>query len=151
MADYESPRPNADRQFVADAATGNNKQIDIGSLATQISETPAVKEYAFLLMQYHSSARDELKRVADTINLEIHVTPAAKDEAMKTRLSGLSGKAFDSTYLRAEIDENRKAIDVFEAELNAGESPTVLRYTRRHLPEIRAHLRIADSLMRVLP
>ncbi len=62
----------------------------------------------------------------------------------------LTGKAFDTTWLRAQITDHQKAIVLFRSELNNGTSTSVIRYTNKHLPELQAHLKMADSLLQVL-
>jgi putative membrane protein len=150
MADYETPSPNADRQFVSTVAVIHLNQLGISRVVAEGAGSNAVKAYAGMLGSYHSVAGEELRRTADTINLEVPTQPDAEHQAVAQRLARLSGTALDTAYLAAQIDEHRKAIALFEAELKVGSSPAVLRYTGKHLPELLIHLGMADSLLREL-
>lgn len=149
MDNYESAGGSPDRQFVADAATSNLNEVNAGLLATAKSTNAGVKGYGQLLAEDHRAAQNELKLIADTINLILPQAPDSVHQAMQQTLSGLSGKSFDTAWLRVQITDHQKTIAFFQSELNNGTSATVLRYTNKHLPELQAHLKMADSLLQV--
>jgi putative membrane protein len=150
MDNYEAAGGSLDRQFVTDAATSNLDEVSAGSLAAAKSTNVGVKGYGQLLAEDHGAAQNELKLIADTINLVLPQTPDSLHQAMQQTLSGLTGKSFDTTWLRAQITDHQKTIVLFQSELKNGTSATVLRYTNKHLPELQAHLKMADSLLQEL-
>jgi predicted outer membrane protein len=148
MKDYESPGPNADRQFVSQLDIVNQNQLKISRPAADAGTQ--VKGYIETIISYHSSAENDLHAIADSINLELAGGPDSLHQSIATRLHGLAGKQFDTTYLQIQIDDYQKAITYFESELEKGKSEIVIRYAKKHLPIFRDHLRLADSLSQTL-
>lgn len=150
MDNYETPGRNQDRQFVMDAATSNLNEVETGSLAAAKSTNAGVKLYGQMIAEDHGAAQNELKLIADTINLTIPQAPDSVHQALCQTLSGFTGKAFDTAWLRLQITDQQKAISLFQVELNNGTQTSVLWYANKHLPGLQAHLKMADSLMQVL-
>jgi putative membrane protein len=76
--------------------------------------------------------------VKDTIDAA-HVT------LMQT-LQGLSGRAFDSTYIVNQVSDHQKTVTDFQTELSSGSRSEVKDYANKYLPKIQMHLQKADSI-----
>jgi putative membrane protein len=62
-------------------------------------------------------------------------------------LQSLPDSTFDTTYLRAQINDHENAVALFQQELANGQDTTVKAYASQYLPVIQMHLTMADSLI----
>lgn len=140
-----------DRAFLAKAAPGNQAEVDVGELVSNKAKNEAVKEFGRWMVSEHGGA----SRTLLTITQEMHgtapsTTPTAEQRAMKTKLEGLSGDAFDRAYLEGMIADHKEDIADYEKEANSGQDRMIKTYAANMLPSLRAHLAEAQDLDRDL-
>ncbi|HVW59565.1 MAG TPA: DUF4142 domain-containing protein [Puia sp.] len=150
---YDIPTPglNAkDLQFLVDASYSNLDEVEMGSLAATKGAGKGVRMLGHMMAEDHGTAQAELKAVADTVRTAVPESADSVHILIKQSLANLSGAAFDSTYLHALVTDHRTAIGLFQSELHSGKDINVKDYARKHLPKIRMHLAMADSLLRTM-
>jgi putative membrane protein len=69
----------------------------------------------------------------------------AKDQALKDKLSGLSGADFDKTYMQAMVKDHQKDINEFQKEANNGSNADLKAFAAQTLPTLQEHLRMAQE------
>ena len=98
----------SDVEIAHAAYTADELDIAYAQIALERSQTPAIREFARLMIKDHTAANDAalalLKRlgVAPKDN-PFSQTLARNGEAKKTELRGLSGAAFDRAYAQNEL------------------------------------------------
>src|SRR3954451_18364010 len=85
----------ADNTFIMKAAQGGMAEVELGKLAQANASSDAVKQFGQRMVDDHSKANDELKRIAADKGVTLPSGPDAKSQATKDRLSKLTGKEFD--------------------------------------------------------
>jgi putative membrane protein len=147
---HNPPLGDTDRQFLVNASYSNLAEVDAGTLASAKGSEAGVKMFGQMMVSDHNTAESELKNIADSNQVSIPDAPDSAHRAMKAMLTTLSGKTFDTTYIRGQITDHQKTIDLFQAEINNGQSQRVQAYAIKYLPKIQMHLAMADSLRQVL-
>jgi putative membrane protein len=137
-----------DRTFAVQASMSNRAEIELGNLALTKASNDSVKYYAQLMITEHTQAQDELKAVADDMDLNVDLEQAlgAEFTAVQQALTGLDATAFDSVYMRSQVLSHQMTIANFQTEAATGGSENVKAYANKYLPHIQMHLDMANRI-----
>ena len=91
-----------------------------------------------------------LKLIAAQVNVTVPLTANSAHQVMAAQLSSLSGHAFDTTYINAEIADHIKTIALFQTEIQSGNNTQVQNLAIQYLPEIEMHLQMAQYIQTIL-
>lgn len=138
----------ADKTFVTKAAQGGQAEVELGQLAEQKAQSQKVKDFGKRMVDDHSKANDQLKQIASQEGVTLPTNLSAKDEALKDRLSKLSGEQFDRAYMRNMVMDHKKDIAEFQKEANSGKDPDVKNWASQTLPTLQSHLQEAQQVHR---
>ena len=136
---------SADQQFVTKAAQGGMAEVELGQLAAQKAQNPQVKQFGQKMVDDHTKANDQLKQVASQEGVTLPTGLDAKDQALKDRLSKLSGDQFDRVYMQHMVQDHKKDIADFQKEANNGKDQQVKQFAQQTLPTLKEHLQMAQQ------
>jgi putative membrane protein len=141
---------DADKTFIMQVSLGNSAEVGAGALASTAGEDSLVKAFAAMMVTDHTTAQGDLKTLGTNVGVDVKDSVDSQHTALLQTLQGLSGRAFDSTYIVNQIADHQKTVDDFQAELNAGSKTEVKDYANKYLPKIQMHLQQADSIATVM-
>jgi len=144
--DAKSGAPSPDSAFIKTAVLDGMAEVDLGNLAATNAESNDVKAFAQKMVADHGKAGDELKTIASQKNVTLPTELDAKHKAVKTRLSNLKGKAFDSAYVSQMLAGHREAVALFQREAKSGKDADVKAFAEKTLPTIQEHLKAVQDL-----
>jgi putative membrane protein len=136
---------SADKKFAMEAAQGGLAEVELGHLAAQKGQSDKVKQFGQRMVDDHSKANDQLKSLAGKDSLTLPTSIDGKDQALKDKLSGLSGADFDKTYMQAMVKDHHKDISEFQKEANSGSNADLKGFAAQTLPTLQEHLRMAQD------
>jgi putative membrane protein len=137
----------SDADFAKAAAEGGVAEVKFGKLAEDKASSKAVKDFGQRMVNDHTKADDNLKTVASRENISIPAEMNAKDRATYSRLSQLSGAAFDRTYARDMVRDHESDISAFRHEANDGKDATIKGFASQTLPTLESHLKQARQML----
>jgi putative membrane protein len=140
---------STDQQFVTNAGYNNVDEIDAGYLASTNAPDTNVRAFGLLMVNDYGGAQSSLVLLADSLGFTVLSSPDPAHVRALSALQMLSGVAFDTTYLRLQINDDQAAITLYQAEQSNGQNAAVKAYASEYLPMIQAHLTAADSLILV--
>ncbi len=135
----------SDQTFATKAAAGGMAEVQLGQLAVSKTTNQQVKDFGQKMVDDHSKANDELKSLAAQENISLPSKPSSKDQALMSRLSGLSGSAFDKAYMSAMVKDHEEDISEFQKEANSGADSGLKNFASKTLPTLKEHLRMAKQ------
>jgi len=135
----------ADSKFVREAAAGGAAEVELGKVAEEKATNEKVKEFGRRMVQDHSKAGDELKTLAAKKGVTVPSGPDAKSKAVMTKLSALSGPAFDKAYMKNMVADHEKDVAEFRKEANSGQDADIKQWAATTLPTLEEHLKIAKD------
>jgi putative membrane protein len=144
-AQTHANRSTADRTFMMKAAQGGMAEVELGTLAKNNGSSPDVKEFGSKMVDDHTAANNELKQIAAKENVTLPTSLDAKDQALKDRLSKLSGPAFDKAYMAAMVKDHEHDVTEFRREASSGQDPEVKQFAAKTLPTLQGHLEMAKT------
>ena len=136
-----------DRTFVMQAGQLSMMEVELGRLAVQRGSSAGVKQYGQEMVEDHTRANQELMQLAMQKKVELPTEMSTQNTAMIDRLSGLSGKCFDTAYKQAMIDSHNQAIALFQAQSQQGQDPQLKAWATQKLPNLQAHLEMVNQML----
>src|SRR5579875_3628479 len=97
-----------DKMFAKMAAMGGTAEIALSQVALQRSQDPKVKKFAAMMIHDHTVLGKGLAVTAQPLGLPTPMVLDPEHRAIRAKLSRLSGKALDSTYLSVMIVDHAK-------------------------------------------
>lgn len=136
-----------DRSWINDQLEDGDEEVRLGRLAQERGGDADVRAFGAMMVEKHTMAGTDLKRIANRHNVPANDSAANKGDDEFERLSKLSGAEFDRAYLDLMVDEHENAIDDLEEKANDNDDHAdVKEWATKALPEVRQHLERARSL-----
>ncbi len=136
-----------DRTFVMQAGQLSMMEVELGRLAVKRGSSAGVKQYGQEMVEDHTRANQELMQLAMQKKVELPTEMSTQNTALIDRLSGLSGRSFDTAYKQAMIDSHNQAIALFQAQSQQGQDPELKAWATQKLPNLQAHLEMVNQML----
>lgn len=137
----------SDRRFVLDAAASGLFEVEAARMASSRAADPELQRYATMLVEDHTAAHEDLRRLASAKGLQLPGQPAGARQRALDRLSRLSGADFDHEFLRSvAMREHQRDIRSFQAASRVAQDPEIKAWAARVLPTLDKHLSQARQL-----
>jgi putative membrane protein len=141
-----SQQPTPDQAFYAQAGEAGIAEVDAGKLAQSRATSAPVKEFAAMMVTDHSQANEKLKAIAMNKKVMLPTAPNAEHQAMKKKLEGTAGAAFDKAYIEGQVADHTKVVALLQAEIDSGKDADAKAWASEALPTVKAHLAQAKKL-----
>jgi putative membrane protein len=136
--------------FVKDASQDGRAEVALAELASQKASNADVKAFAAHLSTDHKKANADLTTIAQAQHLTVPTAVASTAKETQTRLSKLSGAAFDRAYIDEMVSAHRKAITLFDRAAKNNKNADIKKFAAATLPTLQSHLDQALSLQKQL-
>ncbi|MBV9210203.1 MAG: DUF4142 domain-containing protein [Acidobacteria bacterium] len=146
MANGSSALNGMDRKFVMEAAMGGMMEVELGRLAAEKGMSDEVKQFGQRMVDDHSKANADLMQVASSKGITLPTELDAKHKAMRDKMAGMSGAAFDKAYKQEMLKDHRKDVAEFEKESMKAMDADVKAFATRTLPTLREHLSMIEGM-----
>jgi putative membrane protein len=140
----------ADHHFVKEAAQGGMAEVQLGQLAVDKASNSKVKEFGQRMVTDHGKAGDELKSLAASKNITLPTTLSAKDQALKDRLSKLSGATFDRTYMAEMVKDHQADVAAFHKAATTAHDSDIKAWASKTGNLVEEHLKQAQEIQKEL-
>ena len=137
---------DADREFVNKAAAGGTAEVEFGRIAAQRAVRPSVRSFAERMVTDHGRSNAELAALARSKGLDVPTALEPSQQAMRDRLSGLSGPDFDRAYMSEMVRDHTEDVALFERAAEVSSDPDLRAWAARSLPMLRDHLALARQV-----
>lgn len=135
----------ADKNFLSNAESGDNREIDIGQLALKKSRNPDVLNYAGLLINDHTNDLNTVTELLKEFPDAQTTTPKPVDEELGA-LQGLSGSAFDVKFVTFMVEDHQKALQKYQDQAASSTNDDIRNYASSVVPVLQKHLDQAGEL-----
>ena len=139
----------ATSKFMVDVADVNMAEIQLGQLARDKASNQRVKDFAAMMMSDHSTASDDLKKLAAQKNVTLPTNVSEDHQRKMDDLKKKTGRDFDRAYMDMMEDGHEAAIRDFERNTSNGDGD-VRDFVAKMLPTLRMHLDSADAIKKML-
>ena len=137
---------HGDSKFAAKAAAGNMAEAALGRLGVERASSPDVKRFAQRMIDDHTQALDELRNLASQKSLALPDAAGKAQQTAESKLSRLSGPAFDREFMEVMIKNHNDALDLFQNEAAHGDDTEMKQWAAKTVDAIKEHLRMAREI-----
>lgn len=138
-------------QFADKAGKAGLAEVTLSRLALEKSSDASVKEFAQTMVDDHSKANAELKRIAAEEGISVPASPGADHTAAAQKLGGLTDAEFDRAYADQMVEDHEKAVSLFKSASTAdGVNDELRAFAKQTLPKLEHHLEEAQQLQQEL-
>ena len=137
---------DADRDFVKKAAIGNTAEVELGRVAMQRATRPSVRSFGERMVTDHGRSNAELAALARSKGIDVSPALEASQQAMRDRLSSLSGADFDRAYMSEMVRDHTEDVALFERAAQTSADPDIKAWAAGSLPMLRDHLALARQV-----
>ena len=134
-----------DTKFAVDAANIGMMEIALGKVAQQNAKSKDVKDFGAMMVKDHTSAGDELKKIADAKHITLPTELSADDQKKIDDMKATTGKSFDKSYIDMMVKGHKNAADEFQEEIKQGSDADLRAFATKTLDVIHAHLNAAQK------
>jgi putative membrane protein len=136
---------SSERKFLEKAAQGSMAEIELGKLAMEKASAPQVKDLAKRIVDDHTKALDEVKKLAGAKGVTLPAEVDAKHRRLHDKLAKKSGNDFDREYTDEMEDEHSKDVREFKSMAKSAKDADVKSFASATLPTLEQHLQMAKS------
>jgi putative membrane protein len=133
--------------YMATAASGDQFEIQSSQLALQMSQNPAVRSFAQMLINDHTRMTQQMAATAQSAGL---MAPAPvllpQHQAMLDQLRAAPMGTFDMAFRNAQINAHQQALALHQNYAASGDVPALRTLAAGAVPAIQGHLNMAQSL-----
>ncbi len=135
-----------DDNFMKKAAEDGLAEVQLGQLAAAKASSPEVKQFAQMLVDDHTKANDELKKLAADKGVTLPDKPSMSEQAEKARLERTSGPKFDKAFMDHVVKDHQNDVNAARDEIQSGHDSAVKDFANKILPKLEEHLKKAESV-----
>jgi putative membrane protein len=137
---------SGDRKFMMEAARGGMMEVKLGQVATRRASSSAVKQFGQRMVRDHSKANAQLKQLAARKDVSLPQDIGAEHKAVYSRLSRLSGPAFDRAYMKDMVEDHVKDVSEFREQSKEAHDANLKAWAAKTLPTLQEHLQMARTI-----
>jgi putative membrane protein len=136
-----------DRLFTTLAAQGGMAEVELGKLAQQKSRNEAVAAFAQQMIIDHGKSNAQLMELAKQAGLPLPSELAPEQLEVSKKLSGLNQGQFEAEYMRVQVTDHQKTVQLLLWVIASGENADLQRFASETLPGVFHHLELAQDLV----
>jgi len=135
-----------EKEFMTNAARGGMLEVQLGNMAAQKASSNDVKQLGEHMATDHSQLGQKLQQLASNLNFTLPTDLKPEQQALVSRFETLTGKAFDSAYIKEMVNDHIKDISEFERALSQASNADIKQFVNEALPTLRDHLKMAREI-----
>jgi putative membrane protein len=132
--------------FAVEAADGGMLEVQLAQLALTKASSPQVKEFAQKMIDDHSKANEELKKLAQSKNITLPSALGEKNQKDYNDLAEKSGADFDKAYCEFMVKDHKEDLDKFKKAAEKSEDPDLKSWAAGKVPVLEHHLSMAEGM-----
>ncbi len=135
-----------DQMFVQSIFNSDATEVQLGQLAQQKSQSDDVKQFGQRMVVNRTRLDEQLKPIADKLEVSKPKEPSKKDKQLISKLEALSGPQFDEEYLKVVVKDNQRDVKDFKTEAESAQDPNLQQAAKMDGPVLAQHLQAAEQI-----
>jgi putative membrane protein len=133
-----------DKTFMKNTAMAGMTEIKLGHVAEKNSTNKEIHNFAAKMIADHTTASNNLKKVAADEKVELPSALDEKHQAVHDKLAKLKGAEFDKDYMKQMEEDHRGVVASIEAEKKEAKGE-LKKFCDKTLPTVQGHLKMAED------
>lgn len=139
--------PTARGAYVQMAASSDMFEIQSSQLAMSRAQTPAVRQFAEMMVREHTQLSQQLMAAARASGMAMSPTMLPMHAEMLARLQAMSGAAFEAEYGRQQLMAHEMAVALHSNYAARGDTPALRTVAAAAAPRVSQHLAMIRQYM----
>lgn len=139
-------KPFTESEFLTKAASGGMMEVELGKLAVAHAKMDEVKKFGQKMIDDHTKANDELKKVAEAAGVTVPAKMTADHQKHYDMLKGKSGGEFDKAYVEHMVKDHEEDVAEFTKASKEATTPAVRAFATKTLPTLKEHLEMVKKI-----
>jgi putative membrane protein len=135
-----------DQMFVESIFKSDAVEVQLGQLAQQKSQSDDVKQFGQKMVENRTKLDEQLKPIADKLEVQKPKEPSKKDRQLIARLESLSGPQFDEEYIKAVVKDNQQDVKDFKSEAESAQDTNLQQAAKMDATVLAQHLQAAVQI-----
>ena len=136
-----------DADWIVETASGGMLEVEAGKLAGEKAISPEVKKFAQHLVDDHTAANNDLKKLAEAKNVTLPADLIDKDlKVLNDLKEKKAGADFDKKFISDMISDHKDDIDKFEKAADKANDPAIKDFAAKTLPTLIKHREMAEKI-----
>jgi putative membrane protein len=145
--DYSVTGDDMDKkEFIKSVAESSLLEVQLGQLAQQKATSDEVRELGMTLIEHHANANQELKQIAEQLQVEVPEELDSEDQMKLNDFQTTDNLDFNDQFLSTIIEQHKQDIANFERARQTIEDENLANWIDNTLPLLRNHLETAENL-----
>lgn len=137
----------SDQEMMQKIAQTNIAEIETAKLAQEKSKNEEVRSFAKKMMDDHTTAQDELEKLAQSKGVTLPNKPDAKHQAAMKKMTTLSEKEFDKQYMsQAGEKDHREAQKLLDRVSKQAKDEELKQYATKTIAAVEEHGKMAKEM-----
>lgn len=136
---------SGERRFLEKAAQHGMAEVELGKLAQQNGGSQQVKDFGKRMVDDHSKANDEVKRIAAAKGVTLPTDMDGSHKRKLDKLSKMTGNDFDRAYMDDMVDDHQSDVKEFRSMAKNAKDADIRNFASTTLPTLEQHLSMAKS------
>ncbi|MBD2356137.1 DUF4142 domain-containing protein [Tolypothrix sp. FACHB-123] len=141
-----TPLTTTDVEFINQAAQSDLTEIQTSQLALQKSQNTAVRNFAQQMIKHHTASSQKLAAIAQAKGVTLPTELDSQNQALLTKLQGLSGSNFDQAYMQLQTQAHQKTLAEYQNYLQTGLDADLRVFASGIAPVVKQHLEMAQKM-----
>jgi putative membrane protein len=133
-------KDNPDESFLHEATRAGHAEVQAGQVAQRKATSPAVKEFAAMMVKDHTATNIRLGAIANSKGVPLPTGPSRAQKAMNEQTGKKSGASFDEDYIQGQIKAHEDTVALLQKEIAEGKDADAKAFAAETLPTVKAHL-----------
>ena len=142
---FEDSTIENDSKFAVKAADGGMMEVELSKLALTKSTSPEIKKYAKMMVDDHTAANNELKKLAGSKNISVPAAVSTNKQEKLTDFMKKTGNDFDKDYISYMVSDHKDVVDLFKKQAEKGKDAELKAWAASKLSTLEHHLQMAQS------
>ena len=137
---------SADKTFVMTADEGNSAEIAASQMALKKLKNAEIRTYAQQMIDDHTKLRADMAPFASQMGVTTPQPLNATHQAEAKRMAALSGKQFETEYIKAMAVDHHKTLDLFQNEETTTSNQELKTAVQQGEQVVKQHTDMADQM-----
>ncbi|SCZ58480.1 DUF4142 domain-containing protein [Thiohalomonas denitrificans] len=135
-----------DQEFVTKAAQDGLVEIKMAKLAQKKAHSDRLKDFANVMLDDHSLAKQRLEEVAKQIGIKLPKQLSESQKNLVDKMSKYKGDQFDRHFVSTILQEHKKDVSLYHRESEHGGNDELKHLAAEIAPVLEKHLDMAQSM-----
>lgn len=135
-----------DRNFIMQARPMGLAEVKMSQLARDYAVRAEVRQFAENMIKDHGDTNKRLMQLLRKADVSAPSEPDEDHQELMDQLYGLEGEEFDKEYVRTQVQDHERQVQLYEHEASAGEDAEIKDFAKSCVPTLQRHLDQAKGL-----